>query len=309
MKEHVFISGVIYVYNNEKIIKEFLVKIDKIFYENFISYEIIVVNDASQDLTEQAIYNVSKELRGKVTLINLAWKHGIELAMLAGCDFSMGDFIYEIEFIDSYYTTEIFKKLYKTAIKGYDIVSATPITSLKLTSRIFYSFLNRVSYLKMDLTTETVRIVSRRALNAVIKGKEKLRYRKALYKYTGFPQTNIKYFSKVKYISDGRNLFEKFSLAFNILLSFSNIGLRLAFIFAIIFFMISIIGGIYTVIVYFTLKSVIEGWTTLMLFISFGFSGFFLILAIIGKYLSMILTEIHDRPAYTVRNAKLLSKQ
>jgi dolichol-phosphate mannosyltransferase len=55
---------------------------------------------------------------------------------------------------------------------------------------------------------------------------------------------------------------------------------------------------IYTVVIYFGKDKHIEGWTTTMLLISFGFSGFFLLSTIIIKYLSLILELVFKKKSY-----------
>ena len=79
--------------------------------------------------------------------------------------------------------------------------------------------------------------------------------------------------------------------------------------FSIIFFMISVFGGIYSLRSYFILKVTVPGWTAIMLFLSFGFSGMFLSIGILAKYLSTILVEVKDKPLYKVTSVNRYSQQ
>ena len=54
----------------------------------------------------------------------------------------------------------------------------------------------------------------------------------------------------------------------------------------------------------FVLGHPIEGWTTMMLFLSFGFSGVFLIFAIIIKYLSIIINLIFKKMYYLIESVE-----
>lgn len=313
MKEQNFISLVVYLYNCEETISKFLLSVDNFINEKFKSYEFVLVNDNSSDNTVGRIKEISDEIKGNITLINLSWKHGQELAILAGNDMAIGDFIYEFNSTVINYPLNTIYRLYEKCISGFDVVAASPATDLRFTSQLFYKFLNHVSYLDLDLTTETFRIVSRRALNRILQMKEKTRYRKALYRYSGFPATNITYeknnsgnrFDK----SAERTFKEKINLAFEILLSFSNIGLSITMILSLLFLGVSITGGIYALYIYFTLDSVVSGWTTTMLFLSAGFSGIFFVLGLLSKYVSLLLIELKERPLYTYTSVNKISNE
>ena len=308
IKEKKFISAVIYLNNGEKRISTFLNFINKYFFEKFENYEIIIVNDNSIDNSINLINN-NKEINGNIVVINLPWKHKLELAMMAGTDFAIGDYIFEFDSLLIDYDYKLLDDMYEKSINGFDIIGAVSKNSKKLSSNIFYKFLNMNSFTNLELNTETVRIVSRRALNRILDLKQKIRYRKALYRYSGFPLTNV-YYNSIGKEKNVRNLTfkEKLGLASDVLFMFSNIGLRISLFLSTLFFLISASIGIYAIIIFFNLKTVISGWTTSMLFMSFGFSGLFLITAVLGKYLTMILTEIQDRPNYIIKSIERVNK-
>lgn len=313
MKEQNFISLVVYLYNCEAAVTDFMLAVDNFMDEKFKSYEFVLVNDNSSDGTVNKVKKISDEIKGNITLINLSWKHGQELAILAGNDMAIGDFIYEFNSTVINYPLSTIYRLYEKCISGIDIVAASPAADLRFSSQLFYRFLNRVSYLDLDLTTETFRIVSRRALNRILQMKEKTRYRKALYRYSGFPAANITY-EKIngrnKSGSSAKRTFkEKINLAFEILLSFSNIGLSITMILSLLFLGFSVTGGIYALYIYFTLDSVVSGWTTTMLFLSAGFSGIFFVLGLLSKYVSLLLIELKQRPLYTYSSVNKISNE
>lgn len=304
-KEKTFISAVVYAHNSAEDIIEFLKALHSLLEEKFESYEIILVNDASTDNTTHLLNEQKALFGGKLTVINTAWKHGHELAMLAGTDLAIGDFILEIESTHLEYPISLLWNVYLKCCSGYDIVFASPKTKLNLTSILFYKLLNRFSYQQLDLKTDSFKIITRRALNAALRSKEKNRYRKILYRGSGFPSKTL-FFHPLQSIQSSRTLTEKISFASESLLSFSNIGLKFTLWLSILFFLGSLIIGIYAISIYLTEKTVALGWTTIMLFLSFSFSGIFLILTILGKYLTMILEESKGKPAYTIQSVKRL---
>ncbi|GLI09886.1 glycosyl transferase [Paenibacillus tyrfis] len=303
MKEQVFVSAVLYVHNEYETVRQGIIDLDLILGGMFQYYEIVVVNDASTDLTLEKIREVSKEVNGNMIVISLSRKHGIEKGMTAGLIKSMGDFVFEFETTKFDFSSDIIPNLYRTALTGFDIVVVSPSTGLPWTSKMFYKFVNKISYLELDLRTESTRVVSRRALNAMLNLKEKVRYRKALYAYTGYSKKVLTYQSLIKQHSarSGINR-ENISTAFDVIVSFSNIGLKLSHYLSIVFLLFSLFMAGYALFNYFFNKNIVEGWTTLMILISFGFTGLFFIVGMLGEYISRILIEIQNRPSYTTQS-------
>lgn len=309
-KEKNFISAIVYARNNENSVSEFLRKVDRVLHENFIAYEFVIVNDASEDNCIKKVKDITDTLIGNVTVINLPHKHGIETAMLAGVEFAIGDFVYEFDSTVVDYNLELIMSLYKTALEGNDVVSAAPDGHIDYSSKFFYNCLNKLSRLNMSLTTETFRIVSRRALNRVLRSKEKLRYRKALYHYSGFNSRTIVYECINK--SDQRNSLsfgERVNLASDILISFSDIGTKLPLRISMVFATISLISIIYTIYSYFTVENIQTGWTTTMMFLSISFTGLFFMLAVVSKYMNVLLNELQDRPRYIYQSIDRYSRK
>ncbi|MGL6167976.1 MAG: glycosyltransferase, partial [Fusobacteriaceae bacterium] len=166
-KEKNFVSVVAYLKNNERDIQYFTQKMDELLKNNFEAYEFVFVNDNSNDSTKDKLKEISDSLTGNVVVVDLAYDHGLEVAMLAGVDFAIGDFIFEFDTIVSNYDFEEVLKIYNKSLEGFDIVAATPKGVQNKSSQIFYKILNSVSFRKMELTTEVFRVVSRRALNRV----------------------------------------------------------------------------------------------------------------------------------------------
>lgn len=308
MKEQVFVSVVLYAYNNEHEIEHTLVELDRTMRSHFKNYEIILVNDFSKDGTLEQAHNAIRNVCGDTTIINLSRKHGVEHAMMAGLNKSMGDFVFEIESLDIDFDVELLHEMFITSTsKGFDIVAAAS-GQAGWKSRMFYKLINRVSYLNLSLSTETVRLVTRRALNAMQNLKEKVRYRKALYELTGYSKTLIQYKATKKTRVRKVNR-ENISLAMDALVSFSHFGLKTAHLLTVVFFAFSLFMGGYAMYNYFFNQSVVEGWTTLMILISLGFAGMFFIGGIIGEYTSRILIEIQNRPFYSTKSVEMYKEK
>lgn len=305
MKEKTFVSAVVYIYNSEKTIIDFLTGLHTALSQKFELFEIILVNDCSTDNSQAIILETAKQLAGTITLLNLAWRHKKELAMLAGTDLAVGDFVYEIESSQPDFSWDLIAELYEKSVSGYDVVSASPKGGTRFQSRLFYITLNKLSYLKLGLHTETARIISRKALNRTLVDRGKLRYRKILYTHCGFPTSMLQYvpIGKKRKNEDMTTL-QRISLASDVFIMFSNVGTHIAVFFSVLFLLFSIAIGIYALIAYLFGGEIISGWTTTMLFLSLGFSGGFLVMSVMAKYISTILMEQKSGNIYTVQSVQ-----
>mgnify|MGYP003985115595 CR=1 FL=1 len=301
MKNKVYISCVIYLHNDEGIVCEALENITDFLYKNFEHFEVICVEDCSSDKTLKKVLDLIPHLKGYINVISLTRKHGLETAMLAGSDKSIGDYIYEIELSFMDYSLDFMLELFNKAQSGFDIVAGR-WQKIPFVSKSFYFVLKLVTYVDMDLSTENIIIVSRRALNTILDMPEKTRYRKGLLYFTGFPKSECIYRPIKRVKRKNRSISEKLQLALEIIISFSRIGSKMPLLLSMIFLSISIFTGVLILCEYiWGASSDVRGWTTLMAFLSFAFFGPFLVLGFLGEYISMILIELQNRPLYTIK--------
>jgi glycosyltransferase involved in cell wall biosynthesis len=302
VKHKTFASVVLYTRDDQEAVAMLLERVGPWFESHFELYEIVVVDDASVG-SEPRITQVATELGLNVVSILLARRHGLEAGIKAGLDRAMGDWVFEIDSVHIDFDLNVLEEMFNVGSQGYDIVTASGDDG-PLRSRLFYRFVNHCAELDTPLRSERVRLSSRRALNSMLAMREKVRYRKALYAVLGYRHHHLRY-EQVGSSAGRRPLRvdrETWSLAFDILLSFSGFGLRLAHRLSLVFGALSVAVICYAVTVFLCKEDVIQGWTTLTILVSGGFSGLFLILGILGEYLSRILIEVRGRPMYSVRD-------
>jgi polyisoprenyl-phosphate glycosyltransferase len=302
MKEKAFVSVIVYIYNNSDNICHLLSSLDTYLNSFFEDFEIICVNDASTDESLTEVKRCCSALNRDITMVNLAWKHGCDRGIISGIDLSIGDFIVEIEAGKIDYDFSLISTLYIEASTGFDIVSAERTEIPGFSDRLFYVIFNRLSYLPFELNQEMIRIISRRTANSLLSMNERVVSRDILYGFTGFPRKSITYIPVSDRKVKNRPFREKLSIAIETIISYSNIGPNLSIIIAAVFLIFSFLLGIYALIVYFTWKEVVPGWTSTALFLSIGFTGIFLVLGIQGRYISSLLLDIKQRPRYIVRS-------
>lgn len=303
-KEKNFISAVIYVRNNEKTLPGFLDYVYSELDRLFSGFEIICVNDASADGSEQVIRAFAEEKDHAVSLVNMGYFQGTELSMNAGEDLAIGDFIYEFDVAALTWPEDMMERLYRKMQEGYDIISACP-EEARASSRIFYSVFNRYSGFSTKLRTEAFRLVSRRAVNRVQAMTHVQLYKKAANANSGLRQTFLTFDGKAgrhERVKSGR---ERRGLALDSLILFTDIGYKIAFWMSLVMLLFAAVVGIYTVIIYATGHPV-EGWTPIMIFLAIGFFVLFAILTFVIKYLSLILNLNFRRQRYVVQDVEKL---
>lgn len=298
MQEKKLISLIVYLYNNEDSILEFLEMIIQQTEALFEQFEIIIVNDFSFDNSVEKIKTADALNPYQISIIQMSFHQGVELSMNAGLDLSSGDFIYEFDSVILDFDKSLIEKSYRKIIEGYDIVSVSPTSSEKLTSKLFYKTYNYFSKSDYKLRTDRFRILSRRAINRSFSISVKIPYRKAMYINSGLKIATIEF----KKINQQKNIAGKSYLrtktAIDTLIIYTNLAFSISVSISLVLLFCTLSIIIYTLFIYLGKHKPIEGWTTIMLLLSGGFSGLFLLIAIMIKYLSLILEIVFKKKSY-----------
>lgn len=309
-KEKGFVSAVIYVHNSENVLENFLKTVIGTLEGNFEHSEIICVNDSSDDQSAALIRKIAGTAENTgITLLNMSYFHGLELSMNAGTDLSIGDFVFEFDNVYSDIDSTLIMNVYRHALEGFDIVSASPVRKLKLSSRLFYKAFDLFSNGSVHLETESFRVLSRRVINRVSSMNRTVPYRKVLYAGSGLKTDIIKYTERNP-VSEGKDKKERrfrLDLAVDSLLLFTEMGYRFSIAMTVAMMCFAMFMIIYAVIAYFLIHP-IEGWTTTVLFLSVGFFGLFGILTIIVKYLQIIVNLVFKRKQYNFESIEKLTE-
>lgn len=302
MKEKKLISIVVYLYNNENSIVDFLSQMVERANNLFEQFEVIIVNDCSTDGSVQKIKNAHFLKSHQISIIQMSFHQGVELCMNAGLDLSTGDFVYEFDSVLIDFEESIFNDAFYKILEGYDIVTVSPKENDKLSSKLFYKTYNFFSKSKYKLRTDRFRILSRRAINRAFSISATIPYRKAMYINSGLKIFNIE-FDKTKNTKVfGEKQYLRNKTAIDALIIYTNLAFRLSVSISLLLLVSTLSIIIYTIFIYFGEDKPIEGWTTIMLLISGSFSGLFLLIAVIIKYLSLILELVFKKKSYIQEN-------
>ena len=295
--------------NEEKNIQELIDRVSKTLSQlkDRWNYEMIFVNDASTDKSEQILI----ELQNKypITIINMSRTFGVGPCVLAGFKESKGDAIIYMD-SDLQDPPELIKDLITEHEKGFDVVHTVrskrlgePWLKLFLT-KIAYKVINFLSDVPLPVEAGDFKLISRTALDKILKQKEFRPYIRGLSVWVGFKQGFINYIRDARY--QGQTKFPLLSHGpINQFISgvtaYSLKPLYLAIIFGIFAFFFSLVLMIYALYTKLSGLSV-PGTSGILITISF-FSGVILFcIGIMGIYLARIFEEVRGRDSYIIKN-------
>lgn len=310
--EKKFVSLVIYLHNSAEYLRKFMDTVIPVFENNFEQFEIVCVNDACTDHTIELLkeYVEEKHLTAMVNVVHMSFFQGLESAMNAGRDISIGDFVYEFDDIFVDYEPNLIIDVYQKLLEGNDVVSASSKGKLRLTSKLFYALYNRTSRGKGKIGPETFRIVSRRAINRIKSMGQYIPYRKAVYHNCGLKTETINYDSAQKdvRIKNKTIASERTSLALDSFIYFTNALERISAIISGVFLFFIVAMVLYIIHDAISASRPVEGWLSTMGFLALGFFGVFVLLTIILKYLSVLLNLIFKQQRYLVADIEKVVK-
>ena len=136
--------------------------------------------------------------------------------------------------------------------------------------------------------------------------REKVRYLRGYVQSVGFSKTTIEYEAGER--QGGRSHYSIRKLwifSKNTLLSFSNLPLKLGIFASVCSAFLGLILLIYTLL---TRKGAPSGYATIVVLLCFMFAVLFFVVGIIGEYIALLFEEIKDRPIYIVSEVKNLDK-
>lgn len=305
------ISVVIPLYNESKIVAE-LVKLVK-YNANLISpnYELILVDDGSEDETWSSIISeASKDTRVKA--LRFSRNFGHHYAITAGLEHSNGDWVVVMDG-DLQDRPEIIPELFKKAQEGFDIVFLSRQNRQErfyylIAQKIFYWILNKLSGINFDSSTANFSIINNRVLQAFKNFPENARFYGSTIKWLGFKSTTIvgdhgtRFSGRTSY-----TLRKRLKLAIDVIVAFSERPLKFAIFIGIVFSFSSIIVAIYIAIQSISFGYSVVGWPSIIVSIYFLGGIILTVLGILGIYIGRIFQEVKNRPLYILSDSHNLS--
>lgn len=302
------ISIVIPAYNEEKNLTVIHERLSKVFssLKNY-NYEIIFVNDGSNDLTQLKLEEMSSKYP-EVKYIEFSRNFGHQSAVKAGLDFATGDAIISMD-ADLQHPPELIPELIKQWENGYDIVYTIreypkKISYFKKTSSSsFYKILNKISDINIEKGDSDFRLIDQSVLEVIRNWNEDNLFLRGVFRWVGFKQIGVHYTADERFSGESKYTFEKMiKFAVTGVTSFSVKPLHIAIYLGLIFTFLSVVLFVFNVLRAFYLGTEVSGWASLILTIVFFGGMQMTVLGIIGLYIGKVFTQVKDRPSYIIRN-------
>ena len=162
------------------------------------TFEFLFVDDGSKDGTLNVLRQFAKE-DPRVRYLSFSRNFGKEAAMYAGFQHAKGDYVVVMD-ADLQHPPEMMEEMYLALSKeGYDIAAARRVSRKgepvirSLFARLFYKIINRISKAEFVDGASDYRMLSRRAVDALLRLCEYNRFSKGIFGWIGFQTKWIPY--------------------------------------------------------------------------------------------------------------------
>ena len=303
----VTLSMIIPAYNEQEVIGEFHNRLSQVLKNADIeSAEIIYVNDGSADKTLPLLLKIMNS-DDRVHIIDLSRNFGKEAAMTAGFDASQGQAVIVLD-ADLQDPPELIPLMLKEWRSGYDMVlmrrrSRRGESWLKKSSaNLFYHVIQSISQVHIPENVGDFRLLSRRALTALMQLPERTRFMKGLFAWIGFSSTEICYDRDRRYSGVTKwNYWKLWNFALEGISSFTTVPLRVASYVGMLTAFGSLAYGLYIMIDALLWHHPVPGYPSMMVAILFLGGLQLLAIGVVGEYLGRMFIETKCRPVYLVK--------
>jgi len=305
LNKRFFLSCIVPVYNEQIGIAKFISELENYVKSLTNSYEIILIDDGSDDATAKIIESFTNNQ--KIKLIQLSRNFGKEIAISVGLELCQGDaaIILDSDFQHPFNLLPIFLEHWH---KGYDMVfgireNRENETKIKRTlTKGFYKLMNLLTKEKIVPNAGDFRLLDRKVIDALNACEERGRFMKGLYAWVGFSSIGISFKVPQRQLGKSSWHFNNLAeLALTGITSFSNAPLRMWSFIGLLISCSSFLSAMYMICKTLIYGVDSPGYPSIMVTIMF-FGGIQLLsIGILGEYIARIFNEVKHRPKYIIR--------
>jgi glycosyltransferase involved in cell wall biosynthesis len=267
-------------------------------------HQMVFVDDGSSDDTVKVLETAARE-DSRITVIVLARNFGHQAALTAALDHVTSDVTIVMD-ADLQDPPEAIPTLLERYHQGFDVVYAQRIgrketLALRLSYVVFYRLIAGLADVALPLDAGDFGLMSRRVVEHLRSTRERHRYLRGLRSWVGFRQTGVPVERGAR--AAGRSKYSVLGLirlASDGLFAFSTAPLKAASLIGLGAIAASLVYAAYSVYAKFVLHRSPQGFTALVLIITFLSGVNLLFLGIIGEYLGRVYEEVKARPIYVI---------
>ncbi|MGH7713618.1 MAG: glycosyltransferase family 2 protein [Gemmatimonadaceae bacterium] len=300
-----FVSVVAPMRNDADIIDAFLTDTLKVLRASFDRFELILVDDDSQDATRARVA-AWLDANDSIRLMRLSRPFGTEIAISAGLETTIGDVV--VVLMPETDPPELIPEFVARTEEGAGLVFGVRQSRagqpwfLRLGARAFYWMGNKLLKLGIPPHSTHYRALQRPVVNSVLQIRDQLRYLRTLGAYVGYEGVVVPYEPIARRTPPRRkSLAEALSLAVGIIVSNSFVpltaGAMLALLTALACFAYAVVAGTRLLLG----EAGVARWEVVIALLAGVFA---LLLGIVAAYVARVLGESRGRPLYFVREER-----
>lgn len=302
------LSVVVPIYFEEDSIEEFYKRIKRVLdgLALGLRHEIIFVDDGSADRSGEMLDGLSRN-DDAVKIITFSRNFGHQTAITAGIDHASGDAVVVID-ADLQDPPEIIPEMVEKWRSGYKVVYG--VRSMRrgesafkrLTAKVFYRSLNKLSDVELPLDTGDFRLMDRAVVDVLCSIREGNRYIRGLIGWIGFRQCGLSYERDSRYAGVTKfSLGRMIRFALDGITGFSDKPLHLSGQIGLLITIMSFIMMTWLIISkLINPESSIQGWTSVLVVVLFMGGVQLISVGLLGEYIARIHRETKHRPLYVV---------
>jgi dolichol-phosphate mannosyltransferase len=240
-----------------------------------------------------------------VVVVALSRNFGHQAALSAALDHVSGDVVLLMD-ADLQDTPEVLPVLLAKMDEGNDVVYARRVARreswwLRLTYHLAYRLIARLSKVQLAVDSGDFALLSRRVVDELRTLPERERYLRGLRSWVGFRQAAVDVPRGERAAGESKySLAKLFGLALDGVFAFSVVPLRLAAALGAAAILAAGLFALYALYVRIVLGQSPQGFTALIVVMTFLIGVVLLSLWIIGEYLGRVYEEVKRRPLYVV---------
>ena len=268
-------------------------------------WEAIYVNDGSTDDSLDRL-EALRRANPHLAVLGLSRNFGKEVAVTAGLDHARGDAVIVID-ADLQDPPEVIAELVAGWRRGFDVVTAQrrardgDSPAKRLTATLFYRLMARLGDVEMPRDTGDFRLLSRRAVDAVLRLREHHRMMKGLFTWIGYPSMSVPYDRAPRHAGTGKwSWWKLWNLALEGITGFTVMPLKVATYLGLLVALAAAVFGAQVIMRTLIFGNPVAGYPSLVTIILFLGGVQLITLGVIGEYLGRVFNETKNRPLYLV---------
>jgi len=298
-----FISIVMPVCDAAQHIEANIREVDRTVRGLFRHYEIVLVDDSSRDDTVRIVQELQKNVEN-IQLYCLNRRSGLDVAMVAALDNSIGDFVITLN--SERDPISLIPQLWERAQQGAEVVCGVRADRFQRgvrsgVNRLFYRAFEATTGLRVPPGISDLRLYSRRVVTFITQNNDRHLLLKVLPFFASHSVATVEYTPVRRGGGFGdRTRSTDILTGITILLASSIRPLRLLTLMAMVASSLSLLFAVYVLAIALLKQHVVEGWVSLALPMAVMFFFICTILGILSEYIYMLSQQSGNRPVYSI---------